>query len=231
MHRGLRFYAGAMKDASDRLRQIRLKKGFDSPSEAARAFGWNEHTYKSHENGIRGIRIDAARKYAAAFGSTAAFILTGTNGGEPEPSVNQVIEVPLLGTVSAGLFREGDALEYMESLVPAVPRHDIPASAQYCLRVDGQSVNLRIPDGAFAICAYFDRFPGGPHHGQLVHVVREVSGLVENTIKELRYDDKGAFLMPVSSDPAHQQPIRLNGDSEDATIRIAGVVIGKFEPI
>lgn len=231
MHRPLRFYAGAMKEPSDRLRELRIKKRFGSPSEAARAFGWNEHTYKSHENGIRGIRLAAARKYAAAYGSTAAYILTGSDGHGPAPSINQVIEVPLLGTVSAGLFREGDGLEFGESLVPAVPRHDIPAAAQYCLRVDGPSVNLRIPDGAFAICAYYDRYPGGAHHGQLVHVVREVSGLVENTIKELRYDEKGAYLMPVSSDPAFQEPIRLNGRDEEATIRIAGVVIGKFEPM
>lgn len=231
MHRTVRFYAGNMKEASDRLRQLRIKKGFSNPSEAARAFGWNEHTYKSHENGIRGIRLDAARKYAAAFGSTAAFILTGTDGNEPSPSVNHVIEVPLLGTVSAGLFREGDGLEYGESLVPAVPRHDIPAAAQYCLKIDGQSVNLRIPDGAYAICAYYDRYPGGAQHGNLVHVVRERAGLVENTIKELRYDDKGPYLMPVSSDPAYQQPIRLNGESEDTVIRIQGVVIGRYEPL
>lgn len=231
MHRPLRFYAGAMKEASDRLRELRIKKGFGSPSEAARAFGWNEHTYKSHENGIRGIRLPAARKYAAAYGSTPAYILTGSDGHGAAPSINQVIEVPLLGTVSAGLFREGDGLEFGESRVPAVPRRDIPAEAQYCLKIDGQSVNLRIPDGAYAVCAYYDRYPGGAQHGNLVHVIRERAGLVENTIKELRYDDNGPYLMPVSSDPAHQQPIRLNGDTEEVTIRIQGVVIGKFEPL
>jgi len=56
-----------MSDAAERLRALRIKKGFANPIDAARAYGWNEHTYKAHENGIRGIRPDAARKYASAY--------------------------------------------------------------------------------------------------------------------------------------------------------------------
>lgn len=218
------------KTPADRLRGLRIKKGFPGPIEAARAFGWNEHTYKSHENGIRGIRLDAARKYAAAYGSTAGYILDGDESGLPSQVVNLVANVPLLGTVAAGIFREGNALESEGILVPAVPRHDIPAAAQYALLVDGPSVNLRIPDGAYAICARFDRYPGGPTHGSLVHVVREHAGLFEQTIKELRYGPDGPVLAPVSTDPRFQETVTLDDTAEGGTVRIEGVVIGSFIP-
>src|ERR1043165_3942966 len=117
-----------MTDASDRLRQLRVKRGFSTAADAAKAFGWNEHTYKSHENGIRGIKVPAARKYAAAFGSSAAYILTGgsarTNGDAPD-LVNPVAYLKLVAAVSAGTFRYDEGIEDEAILVPAVPRGDI----------------------------------------------------------------------------------------------------------
>lgn len=218
-----------MKEAHDRLRELRLKKGYETASDAARAFGWNEHTYKSHENGMRGIRQPAAQKYARAFGTSPAFIMYG-NEANAVPVVNHVGTAPVVGAVSAGLFLEGDSFEDEGISVPVVPRNGIPGDVQYALKVVGQSVNKKIADGAFAICAPLDRYPGGAEHGQLVHVIRERAGLHEHTIKELRYGPDGAYLMPVSTSPDHQEPIKLNGD-DDTTIRIQGVVIGAFSPL
>lgn len=218
-----------MSEPADRLRQLRLRKGFSTASDAAKAFGWNEHTYKSHENGIRGVRLDAARKYAVAYGSTAAFILTGANGN-PQSTVNYTVSVPVVARVSAGTFRYDEGIDE-EIIVPAVPRKDIAADLQYSVIVDGPSVNKRIPDGAYAICAPFDKFPGGAQHGQLVHVVRERAGLHEHTIKELRFTREGMVLMPVSTDPRHQEPVTLGSSEEDTVVRIQGIVIGMFQAI
>lgn len=66
---------------ADRLRRARYSAGFDGPTEAAGRFGWNRNTYKSHENAARGINRKNASKYAAAYGTTAAWILFGE--GEP----------------------------------------------------------------------------------------------------------------------------------------------------
>lgn len=217
-----------MTEPHDRLRKLRIAKGYENPSDAARAFGWNEHTYKSHENGNRGLKPLAAQKYAKAYGSSAAYIMYGTtNGGE---FINHVDSAPLVGVVSAGVFLESDGLDFGEITVPLVPRKDIPGSAQYALKVAGESVNKKIPDGAFAICAAFGSYPGGAEHGTLVHVVRERAGLHEHTIKEVRYTKDGAYLMPVSNHPDHQEPIPLGGNDE-TTIRIQGVVIGSFSPL
>lgn len=218
-----------MKTPGDRLKELRLKR-FDTAQLAAEAYGWNVVTYRSHESGMRNIPIPTARKYAAAFGTTAAHIL-GMNGGGNSEGVNPVNLVPLVAKASAGAFRYDEGLETEGVLVPAVPRADISAGVQYAVQVDGPSVNLRIPDGAFAICAPYDKYPGGPTHGQLVHVVRERAGLHEHTIKEIRYTKGGTILMPCSSDARFQEAIDLAASEDDTTVRIHGVVIGSFQPM
>lgn len=214
---------------AERLKELREKR-YPTAKEAADALGWNEVTYRSHENGQRNIPIHAARKYALAYGSTPAYIL-GIGGAAAAPIQGQsVVGVPLIAKASAGAFRVDEGIEHRGILVPAVPRPDIPGGVQYAVEVDGQSVNLRIPDGAYAICAPLDKYPGGPKHGQLVHVVRERSGLHEHTIKELHYTRTGSVLMPCSSDPRFQEQIELSSGEDDTLVRIHGVVIGSYQP-
>lgn len=220
-----------MTDAAERLRALRLKKGYTTATDAAKAFGWNEHTYKSHENGVRGIRPDAARKYASAYGSTAAYIMGMAGNGLEPKTVSNVINVPVIARVSAGTFRYDEPIEFEGVLVPAVPRADLVPSSQYSVIIDGPSVNKRIADGAFAICVPLSNYPGGAQHGQLVHVVRERSGLHENTIKELRFTPEGSILMPVSTDPRYQEPVQLSTGDDDEIVRIQGIVIGAYTPL
>lgn len=216
------------EEPGDRLKKLRIAKGYETAKDAAEAFGWKVVTYLAHENKGRGIRPEAARRYAKAFGSTPEYILYARNSDQP--IINDVGSAKLVGTVSAGVFHEGQHFIDRGIEVPSVPRRDIPGDVQYALKVVGESVNKKIPDGSYAICAPFDKFPGGAEHGHLVHVIQEQGGLMEHTIKELRYGKDGAYLMPLSSDPRFQTPIHLNGD-DDTTIRIAGVVIGAFSPL
>lgn len=216
---------------ADRLKALRIKRGYATAKDAADAFGWNPVTYRSHENSTRNIPLYAARKYAAALGVTVSHIVSSSNGSETEP-VNHVVHVPVIARVSAGTFRYDEPIEYEGVPVPAVPRTDVAAALQYSVIVDGPSVNKRIADGAFAICVPFDSYPGGAQHGQLVHVVRERAGLYENTIKELRFGAKGMTLMPASIDPRYQEEIVLgSGDDDGTTVTIRGVVIGAYTPL
>lgn len=215
---------------AERLKELREKR-FETAKAAAHAFGWNEVTYRSHESGGRGIPLAAARKYATAFQSTPGYILgISPVGGANSPVVNSVTLVPLVAKASAGAFRVDEGLEIEGVEVPAVPRADVPASVQYAVVIDGPSVNLRIPDGAYAICAPYDKMPGGARHGQLVHVVRERAGLHEHTIKQITFTREGVTLAPCSSDPRYQEAIHLASDEDDTTVRIVGVVIGSFQP-
>lgn len=215
---------------AERLKELREKR-YETAKEAADAFGWNEVTYRSHESGGRNIPLHTARKYATAYGSTASYIL-GLNNHTPDvPAVNHVVHVPLVGRVSAGAFRFDEGTKAKGIPVPAVPRPDIPAGVQYAVEVDGPSVNLLIADGAFAICAPLDKYPGYPKHGQLVHVVRERAGMFEHTIKEIQYTPEGQILVPRSSDPAYQEVIKLDHSDQDTLVTIHGVVIGAYTPL
>mgnify|MGYP003560498123 CR=1 FL=1 len=92
--------SGMTDEQGKRLKELRVKRGFENAADAARAFGWPITTYQAHENGSRGLKLDIARRYAKAFNSTAAFILTG--GSRP---VNPVAHLPVTARVSAGTFR------------------------------------------------------------------------------------------------------------------------------
>lgn len=215
------------KSPADRLKAAREKR-YETAKDAAVAHGWNEVTYRSHESGTRNFPMSAARKYSQAFGVSVQHLL-GIAGGY-SAGVNQVTSAPLVARVSAGTFRMDEGVEEGAIPVPIVPRDDVPASAQYAVLVDGQSVNKRIPDGAYAICARYESYPGGAKHGQLVHVVRERAGLHEHTIKELHFTLNGQVLMPVSTDPKHQKPVKLDTGDDGEIVRIEGVVIGVFLP-
>lgn len=67
-----------------RLRWAREKAGYTSIRQAALAFGWNENTYKSHEQGIRqaeGLKTKHLEKYSRAFHVSQAWLATGK--GDP----------------------------------------------------------------------------------------------------------------------------------------------------
>jgi hypothetical protein len=84
----------------DRLAWSRRQAGFTGSREAARVFGWNENTYKSHETGIRaGTRPpeqSVVRKYARAFGVDFIWLLTG-EGSSKRRNVARVV-----GKIGAG---------------------------------------------------------------------------------------------------------------------------------
>ncbi len=90
-----------MMEPSDRLQKARREAGYDNAVDAARAFGWGQSTYISHENGTRGLKPPVAEKYAKAFRVTPEWLLYGSKGKKtPAPADRRT--VPLVGYVSAG---------------------------------------------------------------------------------------------------------------------------------
>ena len=87
-----------IKGPSDRLQQARRNAGFQGPAEAAERFGWNKSTYKSHENGTRGLRSEPAARYARAFHVSRAWLLTGEGDDRRQLSAQ---EEKLLGQFRA----------------------------------------------------------------------------------------------------------------------------------
>lgn len=102
-------------DFAIRLEKARLKRGFATPMDACRFFGWSYDTYIQHENGTRGI-TRAASKYAKAYRVSEGWLLTG-DGDE------ETFYVPIVGLAGAGpdgsvLFAEGHG-NFGEAVAPA----------------------------------------------------------------------------------------------------------------
>lgn len=86
-----------------RLEQARAEAGYSSPTEAARAFGWNENTYRSNENGQRAPGRASAVKYARAFRVSADWLLTGRGPKTLTRPGLAVRQVPILGWADIAL--------------------------------------------------------------------------------------------------------------------------------
>jgi DNA-binding XRE family transcriptional regulator len=69
-----------MMEPNDRLQKARQEAGYENAVDAARAFGWGQSTYISHENGTRGLKPTIAERYAKAFRVTPEWILYGNKG-------------------------------------------------------------------------------------------------------------------------------------------------------
>jgi DNA-binding XRE family transcriptional regulator len=66
-----------LDEPDERLVWARERAGYKTATDAARRFHWNENTYRSHENGQRGISKKAAAKYARAFKMPVEWLLFG----------------------------------------------------------------------------------------------------------------------------------------------------------
>lgn len=211
---------------NDRLRLARERAGFKQPSDAARRFKWSEHTYKSHENGNRGIRLDVARKYAEAFKVSTTWLTTGeesTLRGNDTP----VLVVPVYGEAAGGVWLENADDAKTDEFIPISPDPRYPSDAQYARMVRGDSVSNHIKSGEYAVMVRFDAFPGAIPNGKLVDVERIRSGLREHTVKvfqsgKLYTDDAGR---------KEQSEMPIESADCDTEVRIAGVVIGAFRPL
>jgi phage repressor protein C with HTH and peptisase S24 domain len=60
---------------AERLRQAREEAGYVSAAAAAREFGWNEGSYRHHENGTRGFDAEQASVYAMSYEVSAPWLL------------------------------------------------------------------------------------------------------------------------------------------------------------
>lgn len=73
-----------MGDSNDRLKQARAEAHFTSAAKAAERFGWNESTYRSHENGQTDpVPVEDATKYEDAFKKPRGWILYGEARSRP----------------------------------------------------------------------------------------------------------------------------------------------------
>lgn len=98
-----------MEEPHHRLEEARRSRGYETPTDAARAMGVPPPTYLGHENGNNPISKAAAIRYASFFRISLTWLLTGRgsmNGASPvEEAFERIPEE-----------RREEALRYLEFL-------------------------------------------------------------------------------------------------------------------
>jgi phage repressor protein C with HTH and peptisase S24 domain len=167
-----------MDRRSERLRDARLARGYETAAAAADAFGWNRNTYASNENGNAPFSYRKAKEYAAALGVRPEWLYDAA--GPMRPSVEPGF-VPIIGMVGANpegmvLFATG---QEPGDLAPIPPGGTEKAVA---LRVAGHSMRGVADDGALI---YFEDQRTPPTPDMLGHVVVVETDSDEVLVKRL----------------------------------------------
>jgi len=217
----------------ERLKEAR-ERMFETAAEAATAMGVNYQTYAAHENGSRGLRRDAAMRYAKFFNCSLEFLLTGRKSTYTRPDVRDsqapVVDgdgMPVKGFVRAGIWQESYAPENDMASLPISADARFPKHLQFALEIKGDSINRRAKDGEFAVCV---EWHGPVQPSEVVVVERRRAGLFEATIKVVEALDVDAMrLAPDSDNPAHKPIVIRQTDVKDGEeIAIVGKVLGYY---
>ncbi len=214
-----------METPADRLRKARIARGFRSPTEAARHFGWSEVTYRAHESGTRGLRIETAKRYAKAFRIPLGELLgTGASGSVATENV------PVVGSAAWGVWLDMAIAETQtqdEVPLPLLQDEDAPKRA---IRIADESVDKMIPKGYFAIYREIapERIADLPI-GRLVVVKRRHGGLVERTIRMVaKHTNDSVVLVPNSNDKRYAGSLSISYEKMTDAATIVGEVVGIY---
>ena len=73
-----------------RLKEARVKAGYRTATAAIDACGWASSTYRAHENGQNGFKVDDAKHYGEAYGVNPSWLLLGEGNSAPSSKNNEV---------------------------------------------------------------------------------------------------------------------------------------------
>lgn len=211
---------------AERLRRARVAKGYASAAEAARAHGWPEVTYTSHENGTRGLRLDAAKRYSRAFGIP----LAGLIGVKIEPEVQRV---PVVGVAAVGVWRDEIALDAerpTNGRSPNVLSVGATTMSYFAWEVSDASVNRSIGPGEHAVIEPVDESAVfAVPVGALVAVERKRGQLLERSIRRAAAVVRGEVTLETySTERRLQETISYPSKRADEIVRVVGRVVGKY---
>ncbi len=217
-----------METPAQKLRKARIAKGFPHAADAARAYGWPASTYTSHENGTRGIQVEAARRYARAFGLDSGELL-GLESGRPS-ILKTTEDLTIMGSTAIGIWKDTK----IEEEPPREKLRGVPRTApgrRQAVQVIDESVNRSIAPGEYAI---YEEISVDPEHadGALLYIERSRDGLVERSIRRaFRLDPGRLKLIAHSTRPQFADPIEYPSSHGNEDITILGRVVGKYAAI
>src|SRR5262245_15858893 len=122
---------GGMTTLSERLQKARRSAGYRTATDAARAFGWNENTYRSAENGSRPPSKTNIITYAKAYGVTVDWLMTGR--GTPKGRQSNLHQIPILRSDRIGRTNRNNLAAFLAAAeikdYVVMPEGSIPAHA------------------------------------------------------------------------------------------------------
>lgn len=213
-----------MDTPADALRRARIKRGYATAADAARAFGWNVVTYTSHENGTRGIKIDAAERYSKAFNIELGQLLGLKSGLVAATDTNAT---PVLFESAFGVWRNKalDHATLRKAQFIRAPKAAGTSVMRYATRVADDSCMLSIQPNEYAIFEREESFDA-IKSGSLVVVERSQGDLVERSIRTLLKSADGSAQL-VCDTTADQYSEVIDLDASDNVVLI-GRVVGKY---
>lgn len=214
-----------------RLQRLRLQAGFASAAEAARRYGWNVATYTSHENGHRGIRLDAALTYGKAYRVDVSEILgLGMAGGTPANLV------PIVGDAAVGVWHDASLSTLVGQsgagalTIPVL--QELGSEMQGAVRVIDESMNKILQRGEFAIYSPADDLGElAAHTGKIAYVERRRGDLVERSLRIIAKRKDGMRLECFSTDGRFAESILYPSKRPGETVTIVGFVVGKYAEV
>ncbi len=219
-----------MDSPADILRKAREAKGYPGQTEAARAFGWNAVTYTSHENGTRGIRPAVAKKYARAFGISAADLLQITlSDQQKQILVGDAVKIRFEAAV--GIWKDSRIDNYRsETKSIRVPVRSGVRGMRFAVEIADESVNRVFDPGDFAIVEPVE--PSEAMHfdvDNLVYVERRKGDLIERSIRRVSSADGNVLkLSNYSTDPKFKEVLTVPSTDKSETLTIEGKIVGKY---
>lgn len=204
-----------------RLKQSREIKNI-SLEEAGRYVGVNKSTIMRWENGqTEKFKIPVLKKLAEFYDVNPSWLM-GFNVSQEYPTISNlkssVYMCPVYGRISAG--QPNWAEERIEGKLPIDINLMNIINPEECffLRVNGESMNKEIKNGAYALIRKTDFVK----NGEIAVVL--VNGY-DATLKKFSKQNDLIILEPMSTDPSFTTQVY----GKDTEIKVIGKYIGKFE--
>ena len=201
-----------MLRTEEQIREL-IKKKFRSIPKFAEAAGLPAQTvYSALRNGLASAAASTVLPIATTLELDPMHIVAG----RAVPAPKTLVDVPLLGTVAAGM--DTDAIPCDETFgIPEEVHVRFPQG--FLLRVSGESMNRVLPHGSLALV--------NPGHeiasGKDLHVV--TVGSDSTTIKHVSLLENGIMLVPDSNDPTFHPQVLDFSDPETPVVTIVGKVV------
>ena len=189
----------------------------------AKEINMTQQRISAYEKGKREPDIETLKLFADYFNCSVDYLLGKTeirNINRISNTNDKLLLIPVIGKISAGqpLLAE----EYVEGYLPVDPNvYGLKTSEDlFYLKVSGQSMNLKIKNGDYALIRKQDTAEDGDI------VVAIVNSDDEATLKRYKkLNDQFVLLEPMSNDPTIEA---ITVDLKNTNLKIIGKAIGQF---